>query len=139
MIRMLVPVDGSENSQRAVKWLVKRSPMYAEPLHVHLLNVQPAFRGVMRGLHGAAQQLHKKHGMQALSAARKLLEEAGIEYDCHIAVGDAAHIIYHYAKDNKVRHIVMGTRGLGAIAGLLMGSVTLKVIHLADRPVLLVK
>ena len=37
------------------------------------------------------------------------------------------------------KKVYMGTRGLGTIAGLLMGSVTVKVIHLSDVPVLLVK
>jgi nucleotide-binding universal stress UspA family protein len=135
---MLVPVDGSENSDRAVRWLIKKSSLYAEPLEIHLLNVQHSFR-MIRGLRREAQQVHRKEGLKALAPARKLFDEAGVEYAYHIGVGDAPYVITQYAKEKKVKQIVMGTRGLRAIAGLLLGSVTMKVISLTDVPVLLVK
>jgi nucleotide-binding universal stress UspA family protein len=138
MLRMLVPVDGSENSDRAVKWLIKKSSLYAEPLEIHLLNVQHSFR-MIRGLRREAQQVHRKEGLKALASAQKLFDEAGVEYAYHIGVGEAPYVIAQYAKEKKVKQIVMGTRGLGAIAGLLLGSVTMKVISLTDVPVLLVK
>ena len=139
MLRMLVPVDGSENSDRAVKWLIRKTSLYAEPLDIHLLNVQHSFRGMIRGLHREAQQVHRKDALKALASARKLFDDAGVRYAYHIGVGDPAHVIAQYAKEKKVKQIVMGTRGLGAIAGLLLGSVTMKVISLTDKPVLLVK
>ena len=43
------------------------------------------------------------------------------------------------ARDLQCDAIVMGTRGLGAIQTLLLGSVAVKVIHLADQPVTLIK
>ncbi len=138
MLRVLVPVDGSENSDRAVKWLIKKSSLYAEPLDIHLLNVQHSFR-MIHGLRREARQVHRREGLKALASARKLFDEAGVGYAYHIGVGEAPLVIAQYAKEKKVRQIVMGTRGLGAIAGLLLGSVTMKVIHLTDVPVLLVK
>ena len=43
------------------------------------------------------------------------------------------------ARDEGIEHIVMGTRGLGSIQGLLLGSVAMKVIHLAEVPITLIK
>jgi nucleotide-binding universal stress UspA family protein len=50
-----------------------------------------------------------------------------------------AEVIARYAKDRRIDQIVMATHGRGAMAGLLMGSVTRKVLHLSNVPVLLVK
>jgi nucleotide-binding universal stress UspA family protein len=48
-------------------------------------------------------------------------------------------MIAQYAKEKGCDQIVMGTRGLGTVQGLLLGSVATKVIHLANVPVMLVK
>jgi len=69
----------------------------------------------------------------------KLLDDAGLKYTCHISVGDAAEVIASYCHDRKLDQIIMGTRGAGAVANMLMGSVASKVLHLVDVPVLLVK
>ena len=62
-----------------------------------------------------------------------------MSYQSHLFVGEPAETIARYAKENTCDHIVIGTRGLSAVSGLLLGSVATKVIHLADMPVLLVK
>jgi nucleotide-binding universal stress UspA family protein len=48
-------------------------------------------------------------------------------------------VIASYCHDRKLDQIIMGTRGAGAVANMLMGSVASKVLHLVDVPVLLVK
>lgn len=52
--------------------------------------------------------------------------------------GQAAHAIAELARDNKAETIVIGTRGLGPVAGLLVGSVTQRLLHTAPCPVLAV-
>ena len=52
---------------------------------------------------------------------------------------DAATTIARRADSLQCEGIVMGTRGMGAIANLLLGSVAAKVVHLANVPVTLVK
>jgi nucleotide-binding universal stress UspA family protein len=139
MLRVLVPVDGSENSDRAVKFLIRKVPLFRDALDIHLLNVQPPFPGTIHGVHHLAEQAHREAGLQALASARRLLDEAGVKYTYHIGVGDPAEVITEYVKDKNIEQIVMGTRGRSALAGVLLGSVTQKVIHLNDVPVLLVK
>jgi len=53
--------------------------------------------------------------------------------------GYAARNIIDDAKEHDVDVIVMGSRGRGDLAGLILGSTAHKVIHLADRPVLIVR
>ena len=139
MLRVLVPVDGSENSLRAVQFLLRKAPLYAEPLELHLLNVQHAFPGTISGVHEQAERHHHDEGAKALAAARKALDAAGVKYVYHIGLGEPAEVIAHFAREKKIEQIVMGTRGAGAIASMLLGSVANKVLHLVDVPVLLVK
>ncbi|MEW5865134.1 MAG: universal stress protein [Pseudomonadota bacterium] len=137
--RVLVPVDGSECSNRAVEFLARKAKYYAEPLEVHLLNVQHPFPGTIRGVHRQAQEAHHEEGMKALAAARRILDEAGVPYQHHIAVGEPADTIVRYVKEKAVDQVVMGTHGRGAVVGLLLGSVASKVLQLVEVPVLLVK
>lgn len=139
MLRVLIPVDGSDNANRAVKFVIRKAPLYKEPLEIHLLNVQHPFPGTISGVHHQAQEAHREEGLKALAPARKLFDDAGVKYAHHIGVGDAAEVIAHYVGDKRIEQLVMGTRGLGSMSSLLLGSVTAKVIQLIDIPVLLVK
>ena len=75
-------------------------------------------------------------------AAAKMLTDAGITAHTEVretTFGKAAKEIVADAKLHDVGVIVMGSRGRGDATGLLLGSTTHKVIHLADRPVLVVR
>lgn len=141
MFRILVAVDGSESSDRAVSHLLKKLAWYSEKVEVHLLNVQAALpNDVSRFIN--AEQLdgfHREQGASALASARAILDGAKVAYVTHIGIGEPAHVIAHYATEKAIDQIVMGTRGLGSVAGLVMGSVTMKVVSLTDVPVLLIK
>jgi nucleotide-binding universal stress UspA family protein len=141
-MKILLPVDGSENSLRAVRHVIAMKEQYRDPIEVHLLNVQlPVASGAVK-MFISQQQLndfYRDEGVVALKDARALLDQAGVSYQHHIGVGDLAGTIVSYAKEKQCRQIVIGTRGRGSFAGALLGSVAVKVIHLADMPVLLIK
>jgi nucleotide-binding universal stress UspA family protein len=139
MLKVLIPVDGSDNSLRVVRHVIDKAALYKDPVEIHLLNVQRPFPGTIRGVKEQAEQYHRDEGDKALAGVRKLLDDAGLKYTCHISVGDAAEVIASYCHDRKLDQIIMGTRGAGAVANMLMGSVASKVLHLVDVPVLLVK
>jgi nucleotide-binding universal stress UspA family protein len=141
MFRMLVPVDGSETSDRAVDHLRKKLSWYKNSFEIHLLNVQHPLHGDVATFIDQAQieKFHHDEGLKALASARAKLDAEKIPYIFHVGVGDPAHVIVHYAKEKKCEQIFMGTRGLGSVMGMIMGSVTFKVIHLSEVPILLVK
>lgn len=143
MLKWLVPVDGSESSVRAVSHMLSKLVWFKQPIEIHLLNVQhlmPYGNRVTSVLgHDTVAQYHHEEGLAALQPTRAKLDAAGVKYVFHIGVGDAAETIVEYAKEKGCHQIVMGTRGLGSVSGMLLGSVATKVIHLSDIPVLLVK
>ena len=141
MFRILVAVDGSESSDRAVSHLLKKLAWYSEKVEVHLLNVQAALPNDVSRFISADQleSFHREQGASALASARAVLDGAKVAYVTHIGIGDPAHVIAHYANEKGIDQIVMGTRGLSSVAGLVMGSVTMKVVSLTDVPVLLIK
>ena len=142
-MKLLVPVDGSKCSIRAVDHLLKKLDWFKGGVEIHLLNVQPPvpYGGRVSSVVGHDQiaKYHQEEGLTALKAARHKLDTAKVKYTYHIGVGDEAEVISEYAKEQGVDQIFMGTRGLGGISTLVLGSVATKVIHLSPVPVLLVK
>lgn len=142
MFRILLPVDGSETSLRAVDYLLKKLDLYKDPAEIHLLNVQHSLHQDVSTFVGSRQvaDYHRDEGLKALAEARARLDAARVPYTFHVGVGeDPAQVIAHYVRDRRCDQVLLGTRGLSAAAGVLLGSVANKVIHLVEVPVLLVK
>lgn len=141
MLKFLLPVDGSDISNKAVAEFIKLLDYYKEVPEIHLLNVQFPQRGnVNRFIDKKSINLyHQEEGMQVLQGVRRLLDQAGIACKLHITVGDPVETIIRYAKETECDQIIMGPRGLGTVKGLLLGSVTSGVMQLSTTPVLLIK
>jgi len=142
MRKILVPIDGSENALRALRHVIASQGDYREPASLVLVNVQqPIVSGGVRMFVDRQQldELYAEQGEAALAPARDIAAAAGVAVEHHTMVGDAAESIVKVARDTGCGTVVMGTRGLGAVTGMLLGSVATKVIHLSDVPVLLVK
>lgn len=141
MLKLLLPVDGSDESNRAVGRFASCLGWYKEPVEIHLLNVQPPLHGEISRFvdQERIREFHQEEGLKALQGARACLDAAGIPYLFHIGIGQPAEIIVRYAGEKSCGQIVMGTRGLGSLASALLGSVATKVLHLSTLPVLLVK
>ncbi len=143
MLKMLVPVDGSETSKRVVDYAVKQGNMYKDTVELHLLNVQPPmpYGSTVTSVigHDAVNKYHRDEAMTILTPVMGNLDAAGVSYSHHIVVGDPAEMIAQFAKEKNCDQIIMGTRGMGTTASLMLGSVATKVIHLAQVPVLLIK
>ena len=84
-------------------------------------------------------ELQRKQSEGPLSMAVQVLEAGGVSHSREILEGPIAQAIARRADELGCDGIVMGTRGMTALGGLLMGSVATRVIHLANVPVTLVK
>ena len=141
MAKILVPVDGSETALRAVDRAIGQARAYGAAVELHVMNVQPPLPQ-MAAHHVSQDNLtrhHQEEGMAALKTALQKLDAAGVKYTHHIVVGDPADTICRFAGDQGIDEIVIGTRGHGAAARMLLGSVATKVAQCAEAPVTLVK
>ncbi len=141
MLKILLPVDGSENSSKTVADFIQLLDWYKERPEFHLLNVQYPLDGNVSLFINQTdiKQYHQEEALKSLQNTRDLLDQAGISYQYHILVGDPAEMIVRFATEKQYDQIIMGPRGKGSIKGLLLGSVTNKVMQLSNIPVLLVK
>jgi len=142
---VVLAVDGSRPGLRAAAHLCRLHASLraaGRALHVHLVNVQPRIlAGSARGLVSRAQidaYLHKQ-SEGAMRAVRRLFDRVGIDYRCHARTGAFPDTIIRVAREHGCGRIVMGTRGLGPVRGLLLGSVAFAVVHRSPVPVTLVK
>ncbi|MBK7765765.1 MAG: universal stress protein [Sulfuritalea sp.] len=140
-MKILLPVDGSEHSERVARHaiLLARNCIVCEIL---LLNVQPPVdapevRGHMPLSEIEAMQ--QTRGGDAMASTRALLDAAGVKYVPEVALGPVAETIAHIANERQCDEIVMGLRGAGKLVTVFMGSVARDVFALAHCPVTAVK
>lgn len=142
MKNVLVPYDGSDSSGRALRHILQMPPE-RRPEQIHLLNVQnwPLFHGQILTHDDVriAREAQLAHGRHLLQPAEEELLSAGATFRSHVVFGEPEQAIVEQAQQLGCDHIVMGTRGMGTIKTLVLGSTALKTIHLAEVPVTLVK
>lgn len=141
MRTILLPVDGSENSVRAVRRAIEISKEAGEARLLLVTAFPPIVSGNVKRFFSAEdiQSYYQEEGQKALASAKALLDSEGIAYEDEVLVGPVAQSIADHAKKKQVDTIIMGTRGLGTVTGMLLGSITTKVLSLVDIPVMLVK
>ena len=141
-MKILLAVDGSDVALRAVDHLIGHVSWFREMPEIHLLHVQPPIP-IGRALAHVSKETLQAHYMdesrEHLQEAQQKLDAAGRFHTTHIHVGQAAEVIAKLAGELGCELVVMGSHGRSGIAGLVMGSVATRVLHLAPCPVLLVK
>jgi YjbE family integral membrane protein len=136
MLKVLVPLDGSPNAMRALRYVVAEYHRHHE-LEVHLLNVQPRLsRHIARylGRHDR-DTWHREQAESAMAGARALLAQAAVPCHLHWSVGERAHEICRHAQRLGVHHIVMGTARKNSLTRMLEDSVTHRVLESTPVPV----
>ncbi len=142
-MKLLVPVDGSPASLRALKFAIDQVKALAGAslVIVNVQNLSTLGLGDGAGIMSPEwiEQEEEKGSIEALQEAVTICREAGVPYVTRSERGTVAATIDRLSREAHVSHIVMGTRGLGGVRGLLLGSVATQLLHLADVPVTLVK
>jgi nucleotide-binding universal stress UspA family protein len=141
--RILIAVDGSTHSAKVAKAAIRQAAACKRPPELHLIYVHlpvPTLGGLIKPVgHEALQRYYREEGEDALRGAQKLIDRAGLACATHVMVGPIAQSLASEAKKLKCDMIVMGTHGMGAVSGMLLGSVAAKTVHLAHCPVVLVR
>ncbi|HEV8552791.1 MAG TPA: universal stress protein [Casimicrobiaceae bacterium] len=142
MLKVLLPVDGSESATRATQKLVEMLGWYKEQPNVDLLAVHlPVPRFPNMSVVVSNEMLERYYAEEwedMLAPSKKVLDAAGVKYTVHSLVGSIAESIIEHAKQSGSDMIYMGTRGMTALSNMVLGSVTTRVLHLAHIPVVLI-
>lgn len=141
-MKLLVAIDGSKNSLRALKYATKLAGKLAEPAELVLVNAHDdiALRGASQfvgkdAVKGYLDDIAREELKDAIAAADK----AKVPYTVRMARGPVAQAIVKVGADESVDTIVLGSKGRTALKDLLIGSVAQRVIAIAEVPVVLVK
>ena len=140
---ILAPVDGSENSQRALAYAAYLAKQCGASLSVlHVVNLTATVSSIHQ-IGGGYVPDSVLNNIQ--EAGRSILEDAlkqlppGIEATVHLEIGSPTISVVSFCTDHKYDLVVMGSRGLGTLGQLVLGSISNYVLHHAPCPVMVVK
>jgi len=147
-LKVILATDGSEGARKAA--LFTRDLFRSRPgVEVIILHVVSSFQHLMTPSHelGLARwsELLREMEQAARAKAREFMREIEELFGeetrttVMVTVGDPASEIVHLAKEEKADLVILGSRGLGQVQSLLLGSVSDRVVHLAPCPVLVVR
>ncbi|WP_406728589.1 universal stress protein [Streptomyces sp. GD-15H] len=133
-----VGIDGSAESRAAAEWAAREAKLHGLPLR--LLEVreplpEPVSQALFRGAETAPADGWE--GVQREAAEGLRLRHPGIEVAAEQITGRPHEVLTKAAEDAEL--LVLGSRGMGAFAGFLVGSVGFAVVARAERPVVLVR
>jgi nucleotide-binding universal stress UspA family protein len=137
--KILVAVDGSEQSKQAARQAIQL--FRGTPVHYVLLTVvvpPMAYYGIKHISWQDGDTL-KSWGEATLRPCEELFMAEQLPYESKVLIGDPASLIKEVAAEVKADVIALGHHGMSGLAGVLMGSVTFKVIHRTKTPLLIVK
>jgi nucleotide-binding universal stress UspA family protein len=140
MRTILIATDGSPEAREAVQYGLELAE--AEHATATLLQVIPPVdwtqldRGAV--IRPIPEEIEKRRGV-ALDEAAVLAAEHGVKVRFEVVAGLPAEEIVAYADNHDIDLTVVGSRGRGAVASAVLGSVSQAVVHESRRPVLVVR
>ena len=142
-MKILLAVDGSKHSLKAVDSLIEHVGWYREKPQVELVTVHlPLPRLPRMNLVVGKNQVaryYQEEGQACLAAAEKKLGAAQIAFKSRILVGPVAETIATHARRYGCDLIVVGTHGRGTAGRLLLGSIATRLSEISRVPLLLVR
>lgn len=140
---IIVAVDGSDESDRAVDWAADLAQCHDVPLTVVHVVSKAASNRVPRSMEEYERIEHVSLTERDLlhSAAEKLVDRAAVraeqagapKVDTAILTGEPAQMLVAAADDCGANLVVMGCRGLSNVPGMMLGSVSHRMLHMMDR------
>jgi nucleotide-binding universal stress UspA family protein len=141
--KILVPLDGSQNAFRALSYacdLAQSSNAAIELLYVLLLSKEiPSYTHINTiSIPDSVITDAQENGQNILKEGLKQIPSS-IDVTYSLEIGSPPEKIIEISQNDKIDLIAMGSRGLGVIKGILVGSVSSYVVHHAQCPVMVVK
>lgn len=140
MKKILIPIDGSKNSKRALSEGKKLSELLGSEITILYVEPEPKFRGPYSEIYMTVETERKEEvGKKVINEGLELLKDHSTPVNSKFEFGDPADKIIEVAENENVDLIVMGSRGLSAIKRFVLGSVSNKVLNHADTSVLIIR
>ena len=136
--KILLAVDGSDNSVRATKEAVKIASLNASCV-VDVLYVADFAKAKQEVLHAQGKEELELVRRRKLWPVEEQLKKHNLSYHVHILHGDPGPMIVEYANKEAFDLVVIGSRGLNTFQEMVLGSVSHKVVKRVKAPVLVVK
>ncbi len=134
--RILVGIDGSSNSNKAASFAAKIAKQFDAEVTL-LFVVSPSDHDMLAGKSTTMNEENRGFGEQRLKNAESTFTETGVNFDTDIEFGHAAEKILQVS-ERGYDLVVVGNRGLSAVRGFLMGSVSSQVAQHSKVPVVVV-
>ena len=135
--RVVVGYDGSEPSREAVRYAMRRAGPSGRIVLVYAFELPPSFLGTPYYEHHLEQ--HQRHGRAVLDEIRRSddPEFAGVPFEDELIGGAPAEKLVEVAQVHNADEIAVGSHGHGGLRAMI-GSVAHGLLHLADRPVVVI-
>lgn len=138
--KILVPVDGSDNSLRALDHAILLTKSTgAGVTAMHVIESPPTVYIESQKLLNDIMAKYRTESAKILDKCKQIAEKSGVKIETVIAEGDAASSITGYAQKEGFDLIIIGSRGLGKFKEMVLGSVSNKVLHHSKASVLIVR
>lgn len=137
MMKVLIPIDETHNSLKAVQHAVNRFTQ-GQPMEIHLLHVRrPLPQHVARFLSPRSRAAwHREQAEKTLAVARRMLEKFGVPHAAHVEFGDdRARTIHNAARRFRADQILLGTARGNAITRMVRDSTTNRLLDITQVPV----
>lgn len=140
-MKILLAVDGSAYTKKMLAYLATHDELLGASHEYTVLTVQPPLPPRARAALGkeVVDNYHAEEAEKVLAPVCKFLKRHGVEARRSVKVGAVGESISKLADSGKFDLVVMGSHGHGAIATLVMGSVTTQVLAHSKVPVLIVR
>lgn len=139
-LKILLGLDGSENSLRAVRHAAFILQNFPDSTCTLVFINSPTGKKRLKKTPEIFEEVENNEIREGLEKAQEILNEKGLLYTTKVLDGhDVAETICNYAKEKNFDQIILGTRGLSNLKGIVMGSVSHKVLQLAPCPVTFVR
>lgn len=137
---ILVPVDGSDNSYRALDAaLVLAEKLGSNITVIHVMEQIPITHIGSEKLLSELLEAYKKENQNILSKCSEIATQKGLNLKTLLLQGNPASVILDYSKKEKFDLLIMGSRGLGKFKELILGSVSGKIVHHSPSAVMLIR
>lgn len=137
---ILLATDGSPHADRAAEralYLAKTLPDCRVTM-IHVTSKMPPRHKLLQANFDVLSLL-EEDAHEAIAQTERKFQEEGVSYQLEVAWGEPGVEILNQADSSNVDVIIIGSRGLGRITEVLMGSVSQYVLHHAKCPVMVVK